>query len=209
MGGEGGFVARAYSKSFKEKVVKRLLEPEVIIAEVERWSGVSDTTLSRWRAEALSLPMMASSKKTGRGRRRWTAVEKAQILARASELEGEQLGAYLREQGVHPTQLEAWRKALDEHVETNRQASRRIQQLERELARKDKALAETAALLVLKKKWLPSTGARTTTRTGRAAADARSHRGGGAKRPFAGAGVRRDRSAATHRAALASPRWRR
>lgn len=146
-------VRRTYSKAFRDKVIERLLEPGIVKAQLSREFGVPMATLCDWQSKALSLPLMGSKKKTKRGARRsWTPAQKAQILARAFELEGEQLGAYLREQGVHPTQLEAWRKALDDHVDTNRQSSRRIQQLERELARKEKALAEAAALLVLQKK---------------------------------------------------------
>ncbi|MCA9668614.1 MAG: transposase [Myxococcales bacterium] len=145
---------RSYSKSFKEKIKERLLEPGIVKSLLSEETGVPASTLCRWQAQALSLGSMGGKKKAKKRKtqRNWTALQKAQILARASELEGDERGAYLREQGVHPTQLEAWRKALDDHVEANRQSSRRIQQLERELARKEKALAEAAALLVLKKK---------------------------------------------------------
>ena len=70
--------------------------------------------------------------------------------------------AWCREHGVFPAELERWRSsattALDdpEDARATPQATRadkkRIKELERELQRKDKALAETAALLVLSKK---------------------------------------------------------
>jgi hypothetical protein len=47
---------------------------------------------------------------------------------------------------------EQWRLALDEGGAASAASTKRIRQLERELARKEKALAEAAALLVLKKK---------------------------------------------------------
>jgi uncharacterized protein YijF (DUF1287 family) len=70
--------------------------------------------------------------------------------------------AWCREHSVFPTELEKWRsnavQALAAPEETRatpqqtRHDHRRIKELERELRRKDKALAETAALLVLSKK---------------------------------------------------------
>ena len=70
--------------------------------------------------------------------------------------------AWCREHGVYPQELEQWRQAATQalaepedarasHRETKADR-RRIEELERELRRKDKALAETAALLVLSKK---------------------------------------------------------
>jgi transposase len=88
----------------------------------------------------------------------WTALERAQAVVAASGLGEEALGEYLRQQGLHREQLDEWKLALEEALAQPQRGRRvsgdgkRIKELERELARKDKALAETAALLVLKKK---------------------------------------------------------
>jgi hypothetical protein len=81
------------------------------------------------------------------------------IVAAAAALSPEELGAFLRREGVHEAEVEQWRMAVLEALESGvakgsgRSAdSKRIKELERELRRKDKALAETAALLVLQKK---------------------------------------------------------
>ena len=63
----------------------------------------------------------------------------------------------MRENGLHEEELQAWTLALETPravapSATTKADAKRIRQLEKELARKDKALAETAALLVLKKK---------------------------------------------------------
>ena len=63
-----------------------------------------------------------------------------------------QLTAYLEREGVKLAEYEQWRLALDEGGRASASTNKRIRQLERELARKEKALAEAAALLVLKKK---------------------------------------------------------
>src|SRR5689334_20761932 len=83
---------------------------------------------------------------------RWTVEQKARVLADASELYSEKLSAYLEREGVKLAEFEQWRLALDEGGAASTSTTKRIRQLERELARKEKALAEAAALLVLKKK---------------------------------------------------------
>ncbi len=71
-------------------------------------------------------------------------------------------GAFLR-RGVHEAELEQWRAAVldagqaaleggGSRAATRGVEGKRIKELERELRRKDKALAEAAALLVLQKK---------------------------------------------------------
>ena len=79
----------------------------------------------------------------------------------AASLDDEQLGAFLREKGLHQTHLEQWRSQMLDGLQNGAAKKRsrqknsdakRIRSLEKELRRKDKALAETAALLVLKKK---------------------------------------------------------
>jgi hypothetical protein len=72
-----------------------------------------------------------------------------------------QLSAWCREQGVYPSELQQCKSdataALTESTEERvtpqqaREDRKRIKELERDLKRKDKALAEAAALLVLSK----------------------------------------------------------
>jgi transposase len=86
----------------------------------------------------------------------WTAFERAQAVLAASQLDESELGEFLRRQGLHREQVEEWTSALEEALAQPRPGRRvsgdakRIKELERGVARKDKALAETAALLVLK-----------------------------------------------------------
>jgi transposase len=84
--------------------------------------------------------------------REWRVEQKARVLADAADLDGEELTAYLQREGVKLAEYEQWRIALDEGGRASASTNKRIRQLERELARKEKALAEAAALLVLKKK---------------------------------------------------------
>ena len=89
----------------------------------------------------------------------WTAEEKLKALLEYDKLEEEQKGKYLRKKGLHSIHLQRWQQEFVEAYATKKKKPRggdpkqkRIKELEKELRRKDKALAETAALLVLKKK---------------------------------------------------------
>ena len=143
-----------YSAAFKARVVQRLVGPHAVSANaLAKELGVSQESLSRWLRQARSVGEMPSSKK------QWTGAEKLRVVMAAAGLTGTDLGAFLRREGLHEAQLIAWREAAETALGAPARPrpggspeARRIQELERELRRKDRALAETAALLVLKKK---------------------------------------------------------
>ena len=132
----------------------RLLPPESSsVAEVSREVGISTATLERWRADALA-------NGPGAGSQRWTAAARLQAVITTAAMDEAARSAWCREQGVYPAELDAWKQDAIAGLGDPRAASaaearqdrRRVKELERELHRKDKALAETAALLVLAKK---------------------------------------------------------
>ena len=129
-----------YGQAFKVKAVARLLPPESAALEVvSREMGIGEGTLERWTAGA-----------------RLDAVITTAALNEAAK------SGWCREHGVYLSELDKWRArsttALSdrEDARASPQATRvdrkRIKELERDLLRKDRALAETAALLVLSKK---------------------------------------------------------
>lgn len=148
-------LVKQYTEAFKSRMVRRLVGPSARSANaVAADVGVSQATLSRWLAAARTVGDMtrATTKK-------WTGVEKLRVVREAHGLSDQALGALLRREGLHEAQLTAWRAvaeaALAEPTRGRAAPSveaKRIKALERELRRKDAALAETAALLVLKKK---------------------------------------------------------
>jgi hypothetical protein len=142
-------VTRPYSIAFKQKMVQRLTGRNAVSAlELARETGVRQQNLSRWLQEARTLPLVASEKTIAPER---TVAQKARVLAEACSLTGEQLSAYLAREGVQLADFERWRLALEEDGQDSTATTKHIRNLERELARKEKALAEAAALLVLKK----------------------------------------------------------
>jgi transposase-like protein len=91
----------------------------------------------------------------GRRPEDWSAEERLRVVRETAGLTGAELGAALRREGLHSAVVDEWRDDALSALGGKRQRTReqkRIRELERELKRKDKALAETAALLVLTKK---------------------------------------------------------
>jgi transposase-like protein len=144
-----------YSEAFKTRMVRRLVGPSAVSATaMAQEVGVPQATLSRWVLAAGNVSGMTRSTN-----KKWTGAEKLRVVTEARGLSGAALGALLRREGLHEAQLTAWRAAAEAALAepTRGRAvpsadAKRIQELERELRRKDHALAETAALLVLKKK---------------------------------------------------------
>ncbi len=143
-------MAKAYSVAFKKQMVERLVGRHAVSAcELARETGVSQEALSRWLRVARRLPPMSTPH---RQTKTWTLARKLEILTTGSKLEGDALATYLEREGVPFADFESWRLALAEGGTSAGAAARQIRTLERELARKEKALAEAAALLVLQKK---------------------------------------------------------
>ena len=146
----------AYSRAFRAKIVHKLMQPNAPSqGSVSRETGVSQVTLSRWLQTARTIPSMTEKPTTKR--RKWTAEEKLRIVAEASRLKDAELGAFLRREGVHDVQLREWSDAARAGLASLNGDRRspevqRVKQLEKELLRKDRALAEVSALLVLRKK---------------------------------------------------------
>ncbi len=136
----------------------RLLPPESAAPDiVSREVGVGMQTLERWRTEALAA---AAGGQSGSGSQRWTAAARLEAVIATAAMDEATRSAWCRGQGLYPADLDGWKRdalgGLGEprgaSVADTRQDRRRIKELERELHRKDKALAETAALRVLSKK---------------------------------------------------------
>jgi len=140
-----------YGQAMKDRVLGRLLPPEsAAIEEVSRAVWISEGTLKRWRAEGLSRPARERS---------WTAAARLQAVMATAAMDEAPCSAWCREHGLYPSELARWRdEATQAMADPGEERARpaetradkqRIKELERELKRKEKALAETAALLAL------------------------------------------------------------
>ena len=160
----------SYSQKFKSRMVSSMMSPNSKSATaLSQECGVPQSTLSRWlrraKDECMSRdkkPAQSASSGVGVRPQRRSPEEKVQLVLSASGLGEVELGAFLRREGLHEAELkelqEEVRKAAEEGLRAKRgnrglsAAEKELKKVRKELIRKEKALAETAALLVLRGK---------------------------------------------------------
>jgi transposase len=148
-----------YSEAFKQAAVAKMACPGGRSATaLARELGVSQSSLSCWLRERGSVAVNGEAMRQ-RGAEGWTAEQKVAAVLDFDKLAEDQRGIFLREKGLHEATLVRWKAEMVEAMKVKPFAQgktdpqqKRIAALERELRRKESALAETAALLVLKKK---------------------------------------------------------
>ena len=131
------------------------------VAQVSRETGASEQTLYNWRNrlrhEGKAVPADPSNPES------WNGGNKLAVVIETAALNEEERAEYCRGKGLYVEQIARWRAAAIAGAETQRPLSaaerrelvqdrKKIRQLEKELRRKEKAVAEVAALLVLQKK---------------------------------------------------------
>ncbi|MCU7911612.1 MAG: hypothetical protein KZQ63_05655 [Candidatus Thiodiazotropha sp. (ex Lucinoma aequizonata)] len=131
------------------------------IPEIAKEEGICEGTLYNWRKAARAEGrLMPDGDSTPTG---WCAADKFAAVVETASMNEAELSAYYRERGLYAEQIVEWREACEQANDWDRNQNKRlknirkadekrIKELERELNRKEKALAETAALLVLRKK---------------------------------------------------------
>jgi len=151
-----------YSEERKQAVLAKMRPPQqqTVTALAER-EGISEATLYKWRQEARDRGQLLPSGSTDATG--WSSADKFNAVLETAALSEAEIAEYCRRHGLYPAQIDQWRAACaqandraDQCAQRERQALKsekaRGQRLERELKRKDAALAETAALLTLRKK---------------------------------------------------------
>jgi transposase len=156
---------RRYSEAVKADVRRRMSPPQrQSVAQISAELGIHVVTLYNWRkAWRMQGEVVPASEKDPDG---WSATDKFTVVLETAGLNATELSAYCRERGLYPEQVERWRQAsqdanekpvltLKEQKELERlraQDQKEIKRLKQELRRKEKALAEAAALLIASKK---------------------------------------------------------
>ena len=139
-------------------LLKALARTSGSLRELAKAHNVGYSTLQRWLREHKANIDLPAAKTTSAAVCSREA-RFAHLLATAN-LDEVALGAYCREHGLYSHQLELWKaEFMKDNIPTNADKATEIRQLRnenkrltKELERKDKALAEAAALLILKKK---------------------------------------------------------
>lgn len=149
---------RKFSEEQKRMWVKKFLSRGSKSIEVFcRENALSSTVIYKWINIYGRTDDMKPLAKTPQN---WTPEEKFKAVMAFDSLPVEEQGAYLRREGVHADHIEMWREKMQKSLEpesTDKRTERgelvyKIQGLEKELLRKEKALAEAAAIIILKKK---------------------------------------------------------
>src|SRR5690554_1283371 len=153
-------INRSYTKEFKESVLKRLEQNESVKSISEEFK-ISKSTIYQWvrthnnKQKNFSINLKSKNN--------WTSEDKFQVVLETSSLTETGLAEYCRRKGIYVDEVKAWRAQCVEANQTTREDPKELKEslevekklnkkLKKELLIKEKALAETAALLVLRKK---------------------------------------------------------
>ena len=151
-----------YSPEFKEAVLRRMLPPNnEPIAKIAQQDGIPEQTLRNWRKEARKNGNAVPA--SNAPEEKWSSQDKFLIVMETYPMNETEMAEYARKKGIYVEEIKLWRDACikangavaTEAARLNRElkdSERERKKLEKEIHRKDKALAETAALLVLSKK---------------------------------------------------------
>ncbi len=153
---------RRYTKEDKEKLIARMLPPESISpSELSFETGISKSTLATWKTKA----SVSKIKGTNTSNKTISSREKFLIVMETYTMSESDLAKYCRENALYVEEVKQWRSsciAANDGVKSINKSSvleeqlkeekKKAKELEKDLRRKEKALAETAALLVLRKK---------------------------------------------------------
>ena len=153
---------RRYPVEFKESIIQKMMPPNAVsVPQLVKDTGVSDVTLYNWRKEyrnkGVAVPADSSDPES------WSAGDKLAVIVETMPLNEIELSEYCRSKGLYAEQIEQWKQAaltgfqsktqaVKQNTRDHKKDQKKIKKLESELKRKEKALAETAALLVLSKK---------------------------------------------------------
>ena len=149
-----------YSVEFREQVIEKALSSGQGQGVLAEGFGIGRSTLQKWLRDYRNSGEQSLAKQEKRPAD-WSEEERFAAVLETAQLGEEEVGRWCRAHGLHTHQLKRWRqdallgkgggKARAEQAEARRlREENRL--LKKELRRKDKALAETTALLVLKKK---------------------------------------------------------
>lgn len=166
-----------YPQELKDRLIVRMLAPNnESVTALARETQIPKDTLYGWRASALGQAGAPTDQPASATP--LSSDDKFAIVVDTSGLNAHELGEYCRTKGLFTQQVQAWRERCSAanatapsraEQEQVREQARAIRQLRTELQRKEQALAEAAALLLLQKKvhalWDEDAGARSTTRS--------------------------------------------
>ena len=154
----------SYSQEFKVQSVEKALSrrDDQTLNTIADDLRIGYSTLQRWihLAKKNKLEKSETSMSKEKSPQNWTKAQRLEAIMDCHGMNDEQRSSYCRKSGIYPLHVEEWKSGfLTENQapdSTSRQEQKKLKQenkrLQKELNRKDRALSETAALLVLSKK---------------------------------------------------------
>jgi len=148
-----------YTKEKKEHALTLMSAPQnKPVPEVSKLTGIPEATLYLWRKQARSAGRAVPG--DGQNPEDWSAADKFGVVLETAPLGEAELAEYCRQKGLFVEQVRRWRSEaqmalgqVSNGKAERAQDKKRIRELEKDLRRKEKALAEAAALLVLSRKY--------------------------------------------------------
>ena len=148
-----------YSKAFKEKLIKKMLPPEnKKVKDLVKEYKIHEQTLYKWRRKAKSNGIVYQDGK--KSKEKYSKEMQLQIIIETSGMNNQETSEYCRRKGLYVEEIEAWKKSII-NGETDKEKKIKselkikdseLKKVKKEINRKEKALAEAAALLILEKK---------------------------------------------------------
>ena len=143
-----------YTQEQRKQILNDYRASGLSLLQYAKTHGIAKSTLYHWRSQTADETTTMKHKK-------YSPEQRFQIVLETATFNETQMSEYCRNAGLYPKEIKAWREACMSATDNtpatlspeNKADKKRIKQLEKELHRKEKALAETAALLVLRKKF--------------------------------------------------------
>jgi len=149
-----------YSAQLKQTVLQKVFSGNKTHNQISKEFGIGRSTIGKWLREYKKgddIKLQSTEKRP----KDWTAEERVSALMTTGTMSQEEQAAWCRQHGIFIHHLHQWKQDAVAGMATPRRKSRseaekqlqkELSVLKKDLIRKEKALAETAALLVLKKK---------------------------------------------------------
>lgn len=149
-----------YSKSFRNSILKKVLPPSSrSVYSVAKEAGISAITINSWMAKLKDGKLEIEQDEDNPAGER-NMKEKLDLLLEYQNVPEETKGEWLRQKGLHSEHLPLFRQEIssvmtdraDEREGKIKELEKQLKAKDRELQRKNDALAEMAAIYALKKK---------------------------------------------------------
>ncbi len=148
-----------YSAQIRNAILNKMLPPQSrSVADLAAEYGVSAATIYGWKARMNNGTLQVDDGAQSNRRRQLT--EKFTLLLESKSVSEQEFGSWLRDNGLHSEHLTVWEQEVRDAVvkgekelrEELKTVKKQLNGYKKELARKEKALAEMAAIITLQKK---------------------------------------------------------